>query len=87
MLSDELHGDIVLRQVELTSQSPIKDKAIQHCEDEHLAVDVIALRRGEDDLRFMPGRDVKLLEGDQLVAVGSPSDLDRFAGARSTVTN
>ena len=87
MLSDERHGDIVLRQVELTSQSPIKDKAIQQCEDERLAVDVIALRRGEDDLRFMPGRDVKLLEGDRLVAVGSPSDLDRFAGTRLGVAN
>ena len=87
MLSDELHGDIVLRQVELTSQSPVKDKAIHYCEDEHLAVDVIAIRRGDDDLHFMPDKDVKLLEGDQLVAVGSPSDLDRFAGARSTVAN
>ena len=79
MLSDELHGDIVLRQVELTAQSPIKGKALRHCKDEHLAVDVLALRRG-DDVRFMPGRDVKLLEGDQLVAVGSPGDLDNFAG-------
>ncbi len=87
MLSDELHGDIVLRQVELTSQSPIKDKAIHYCEDERLAVDLIALRRGDDDLRFMPSKDVKLLEGDQLVAVGSPDDLDKFAGAASTVAN
>lgn len=87
MLSDEMHGDIVLRQLELTAQSPIRGKALRHCKDEHLAVEVIALRRGDDDLRFIPGRDMELLEGDQLVAVGSPSDLDKFAGAHPEPAN
>ena len=87
MLSNELYGSVVLRQVELTPHSQINGKAIEDFEDERLAVNVIALKRGDEEVRFMPGRDVKFLEGDQIVAIGSPGDLDEFAGAHSMAAN
>ena len=83
MLSDELHGEIVLRQVDLTPQSPMNGRAIEDFEEERLSVNVIALRRGQGDVQFMPGRDVQFLEGDQIVALGTPGVLDKVAGTQS----
>ncbi len=85
MLSDELHGEIVLRQVGVTQESPIDGRTVGDIEGEDDSLEVIALSRDGEDVRFMPGDDVTLHEGDQIVAIGAPADLDKIAGTGQTV--
>jgi len=77
-------AEVDLEEIVLSPGSRLVDTALKDLTSLDLAVAVIAIKRGSENLKIRPGEDEILREGDRVVVVGDHDALGRLADMAST---
>jgi voltage-gated potassium channel len=82
-LVDERLGEIVLRQITVPAGSTLDGMRLRDLPDQGLRLNVLAVKRGDDEMTVMPDGDWRITAGDDLAVVGPPDQLTEIAAGAS----
>ena len=68
-----------LEEVVLPEGGGVDGVPIRELEVRGIRISVVAIKRGDEPIRIMPGRDFSLRAGDHMIVVGDSENLSRLA--------
>ncbi len=72
-------GEIDLEEVVLPEGSSVSGVLLRDLEARGIRVSVVAIKRGDEPIRIMPGPEISLRGGDHMIVVGDSENLSRLA--------